>query len=59
MATTYRIDRDTSASLIFKNILKRKVEDIDNFDCLKIKTNSGSSEETMKKICSFRYERTY
>lgn len=49
MATTYRIDRDTSASLIFKNILKRKVEDIDNFDCLKIKTTPGSSEETMKK----------
>ena len=49
MATTYRIDRDTSASLIFKNILKRKVEDIDNFDCLKIKTTPGSAEETMKK----------
>ena len=29
--------------------MKRKVEDIDNFDCLKIKTTPGSAEETMKK----------
>lgn len=49
ISKTYKIDKEAAAALIFINVLKRKVDNINDFDCLKIKSTPGSSEETIKK----------